>query len=79
MKKFKGTNRRNFMKGAAGVTALLSAAGTSSALAMGQSRGGSSKGYDFDEIYSRIGVNSVKWDNGRVSKSTVSSKYVQRV
>jgi cystathionine beta-lyase len=63
MKKFKGTNRRNFMKGAAGVTALLSATGTSSALAMGQSRGGSSKGYDFDEIYSRIGVNSVKWDN----------------
>ena len=62
MKKFNGSSRRNFMKGAAGVTALMSAAGTGSAFAMGQSRGGSGKGYDFDEVYSRVGVNSVKWD-----------------
>lgn len=62
MNKFKGRNRRNFMK-TAGVTALLSAAGAGGALAMGQSRGGSSSKYNFDEIYSRVGVNSVKWDN----------------
>jgi cystathionine beta-lyase len=63
MKKFSGQSRRNFMKGA-GMTALLSAAGSGSALGMGmgQSMGGSGKGYNFDEIYSRIGVNSVKWD-----------------
>jgi len=61
MKKLNGPSRRNFMKGAAGVTALMSAAGASGALAMGQSRGGG-KGYNFDDIYSRIGHNSVKWD-----------------
>ncbi len=66
MKKFKGQGRRSFMKGA-GMTALLSAAGSGSAFGMGagmgQSSGGSGKGYDFDEIYSRIGVNSIKWDS----------------
>jgi len=63
MKKFGAQNRRNFMK-AAGVTALMSAAGSGSAMGMGmgQSRG-SGKGYNFDDIYSRIGVNSVKWDS----------------
>ena len=62
MKKFNGQNRRNFMKGV-GVTALMSAAGSGASMAMGQSMGGSGKGYDFDEIYSRIGVNSIKWDS----------------
>jgi hypothetical protein len=59
MKKFGTQNRRNFMK-AAGVTALMSAAGSGSAMGMGmgQSRGGSGKGYNFDDIYSRIGINS---------------------
>ncbi len=63
MKKFNTQSRRNFMKGA-GVTALMSAAGSGSALGMGmgQSMGGSGKGYNFDDIYSRIGHNSVKWD-----------------
>ena len=53
MKKFGAQNRRNFMK-AAGVTALMSAAGSGSAMGMGmgQSRG-SGKGYNFDDIYSR--------------------------
>ncbi|MBL4602487.1 MAG: twin-arginine translocation signal domain-containing protein, partial [Emcibacteraceae bacterium] len=62
MKKINGQNRRNFMKGV-GVTALMSAAGSGASFAMGQSSGGSGKGYNFDEIYSRVGVNSVKWDN----------------
>ncbi|MDG1858236.1 MAG: twin-arginine translocation signal domain-containing protein, partial [Emcibacteraceae bacterium] len=63
MKKFGGQTRRNFMK-AAGVTALMSAAGSGSAMGMGMgqsSMGG--KKYNFDEIYSRVGVNSVKWDS----------------
>ncbi|MBT5186396.1 MAG: aminotransferase class I/II-fold pyridoxal phosphate-dependent enzyme [Kordiimonadaceae bacterium] len=62
MKKVMGQNRRNFMKGV-GMTALMSAAaGSNGAFAMGQSRGRRSK-YNFDEIYSRVGVNSIKWDS----------------
>ena len=62
MKKFNGQNRRNFMKGV-GITALMSAAGSGKALSMGQSMGGTVNGYNFDEIYSRVGVNSIKWDS----------------
>ncbi|MDG1996600.1 MAG: aminotransferase class I/II-fold pyridoxal phosphate-dependent enzyme [Emcibacteraceae bacterium] len=63
MKKFGGQTRRNFMK-AAGVTALMTAAGSGSAMGMGMGQSSSrGKKYNFDEIYSRVGVNSVKWDN----------------
>jgi cysteine-S-conjugate beta-lyase len=62
MLKTMGSNRRMFMKGV-GFTALMAAAsGAGSSVAMGQSRS-RGKGYNFDDIYSRVGHNSVKWDN----------------
>lgn len=59
MKKNIEASRRNFVKGL-GVSALMTAAGSGSSMAMGQSRRSSGKGYDFDEIYPR--VNSSKWE-----------------
>lgn len=61
MKKFNGQNRRSFMKGV-GMTALMTAAGSGTSMAMGQSSSRGKK-YNFDEVYSRVGVNSVKWDS----------------
>ncbi|MBL4602122.1 MAG: aminotransferase class I/II-fold pyridoxal phosphate-dependent enzyme [Emcibacteraceae bacterium] len=59
MKKIFETSRRKFMK-TVGLSALVSAASGSGAIAMGQSSGPSGKGYDFDEVYPRI--NSRKWE-----------------
>jgi len=60
MKKNSGADRRRFIK-AIGVTALMTTAASGKAFAMGQS-GGSNSRNGFDKVYSRIGVNSIKWD-----------------
>ncbi|MBI4520873.1 MAG: aminotransferase class I/II-fold pyridoxal phosphate-dependent enzyme [Gemmatimonadetes bacterium] len=59
-----GLNRRAFLKNA-GMTAILGAVGTKTALATEAGGVLSSplrETYDFDEIYSRVGTNCTKWD-----------------
>jgi cysteine-S-conjugate beta-lyase len=55
-------NRRLFMK-TAGISTLMMAANSRYSFANGQSRGTLKSRYDFDKVYNRVGVNSVKWDS----------------
>lgn len=63
MSKIIGLDRRAFLKGAS-MTALAGALGTGStvAAAAGKPSKGMNGKYNFDEIYSRVGTDSVKWD-----------------
>ncbi len=56
-------DRRAFLKqaGVAAVAGSMAGAGSLKAQ-QGASRGASAAGYDFDEIYNRIGTNCSKWD-----------------
>lgn len=51
-------DRRKFMLGA-GVTSLLATTSAGRQMAMAQTGGGTS----FDDVYNRVGVNSIKWDS----------------
>ena len=65
MSKNEGLNRRAFLRNA-GMTALVGAVGPGASLAAAAAAAPAVAGmngkYDFDEIYSRIGTDSIKWD-----------------
>ena len=64
MPQHSGLNRRAFLRNA-GATALLGAVGVKPAMAAGLTEGSTAPTdgvFDFDEIYSRIGTDSTKWD-----------------
>ncbi len=70
MRRVFGLNRRTFLRNAAG-TALLGAAGAGRVAAEGAGRSERPAGrvlprgrddYDFDEVYDRVGTDSVRWD-----------------
>lgn len=57
-----GLNRRAFLKNA-GMTTLAGPVGTGTSMASGTTAIGPPEStYDFDEIYNRVGTDSVKWD-----------------
>lgn len=60
-----GLNRRAFLKNA-GMTALVGAAGTRTSLVTAAASAASAPAangkYDFDTVYSRVGTDSIKWD-----------------
>ena len=76
MTKESGLNRRSFLRNA-GLTAVLAGAGSpldKFELGEGSSQKGSDKKqqvkYDFDEVYDRVGTDSVKWDRAGQRHST---------
>ena len=54
-------SRRKFLK-TAGLTTLIAASGQASSFARGKSQGKMNNRYEFDKVFNRIGVNSIKWD-----------------
>lgn len=68
-----GIGRRSFLKGAGAAAALgtaaniINLAGTQTAFANHHAAGRAEGTFDFDEIYDRVGSNSVKWDQ-QISK-----------
>ena len=76
MTKESGLNRRSFLRNA-GLTAVLAGAGSpldKFELDEGSNQKGSDKKqqvkYDFDEVYDRVGTDSVKWDRAGQRHST---------
>jgi len=64
MSRHDGLNRRAFLKNA-GMTALVGAVGTGTSrvsAAADRALAGLAPKYDFDEIYSRVGTDCIKWD-----------------
>ena len=55
------SSRRKFLK-TAGLTTLIAASGQASSFARGKSQGKMNNRYEFDKVFNRIGVNSIKWD-----------------
>ncbi|MBL4601664.1 MAG: PatB family C-S lyase [Emcibacteraceae bacterium] len=54
-------SRRKFLK-TAGLTTLITASGQVNSFARGKSQSKINSRYDFDKVFNRIGVNSIKWD-----------------
>ena len=61
MQKKNGLKRRNLIKGL-GITAAMAASNVTASVSFAQSNGAGRKAA-FDEVYSRVGVNSIKWDS----------------